>query len=130
MKLTGKVIEGKGYGRKIGFPTANIDRDDYLKKKCFLKYGIYGGFVTLQDTGETLLSGIVIGPEDENGIPKLEAHLIDYIGDLYGRMITLNILEFIRPFVQYGEEKKLKEAISKDIKTIKNLNLSPNEEPT
>ena len=123
MEIKGKVINGGGYGRKLEYPTVNIDRDDYLEKKCNLQYGIYGGFVTIQKTNASFLSGIVIGPEDAEGLPKLEAHLIDFTGDLYERMVTFHILEYIRPFVTYVSEDELKDAIRDDIEKIKAMDL-------
>ena len=68
-KITGKIIKGDGYGRKIGFPTLNIDRRHFsrLEKKPAL--GVYGGEVFL---GEKIYkAGIVIGPLDVKNIPKL-----------------------------------------------------------
>ena len=123
MKLTGKVIKGEGYGQKLGYPTVNIDRKEYLAKNLIIVYGVYGGFVTVDDTGQKYLAGIVVGPKDSKGLPKLEAHLIDFVGDLYGKMVTFHILEYIRPFISYGSEGELKNSIEKDIDVIKGMKL-------
>jgi riboflavin kinase/FMN adenylyltransferase len=121
MKFSGTVIKGDGYGKKLGYPTANLDRDDYQKRNLALTHGVYGGIVTLGSSGEQYGAGIVIGPDDPTGLPKLEAHLIDFAGDLYGEMVTFHVKEYIRPFKEYESEEALKEAITQDIETIKNL---------
>lgn len=123
MEFKGTVIKGGGYGHKLGYPTVNIDRDDYLEKNVTLVYGIYGGFVTINE-GAKYLAGIVVGPEDSEGLPKLEAHLVDFTGDLYGEMVTFHIIEYLRPFKGYESEEKLSSAIKMDIDVIKGMNLS------
>jgi riboflavin kinase/FMN adenylyltransferase len=121
MKIKGEVILGDGYGNTIGFPTANIDSSDYLSQNTNLKHGVYVGFVNT-DT-KSYRAGIVIGPDDDADIPKLEAHLIDFTGDLYGSMVTFHIIKYIRPSKFYSSEKELKTAIANDIELIKKMNL-------
>ena len=101
MQLTGKVIKGDGYGRELGFPTANIDPREHAEFLKDVELGIYAGFVTIQKTNETYRAGIVIGPRVESGLPKVEAHLIDFTGDLYGDMVTFHVRDFIRGFQEY-----------------------------
>jgi FAD synthase len=121
MKITGEVIHGDKYGRTLGFPTANIESSDYHTQDAQLEYGIYGGFV---EVGElTHLAGIVIGPEDVQGLPRLEAYLVDYSGDLYGKVVTFHVLKYIRAFEKYNSEQALKEAIEEDVVVIKEMNL-------
>jgi len=114
-KITGRVVKGDGYGRKIGFPTANLDRRAFslLAKKPAL--GVYSGYVRLSDD-RVYKAGIVIGPEDNIGLPKLEAHLIGFDGDLYDQKITFEIEKFIRKFQNFKTEKELIEQIKKDLK--------------
>lgn len=122
MTVSGIVIHGDGFGRTLGFPTANIDRDEYIEKECDLAHGIYAGVVT-RESGAQFVSGIVIGPVDKQGLPKLEAHLLDFDGDLYGERLTFSIKDFLRPFEEYETMEMLKAAIKKDITTIKNLDI-------
>jgi len=123
MQISGTVISGDGYGRQIGFPTINIDTDDYKVQGLDVKQGIYGGWVKLSETESFHLAGIVIGPLDAQGLPKLEAHLIDYAGDLYGQSVTIYPMEFLRVFVSYESETLLKAAIADDITHIQELKL-------
>ncbi len=122
MEISGVVIEGERYGREIGHPTANIDRKEYVERNLHVLQGIYGGFVVRAD-GDSFLAGIVVGPRDEAGLPRLEAHLIDFDGDLYGERITLHLLMYIRPFKQYSSVETLRAEIQKDLEVIKNADL-------
>jgi riboflavin kinase/FMN adenylyltransferase len=112
--ITGKVIKGDQYGRKLGFPTANLDRREYNRKGMKIKFGVYAG---TSSTGHK--AAIVIGPMDKKGLPKLEAHLLGFEGNLYGKKMSLTLIKYIRPFKKYKTEGELKKAIAADIKAIK-----------
>lgn len=117
--LSGRVIKGQGYGKKIGFPTANIDRKEYVKKKLNIPFGVYAGLVALGS--KVYKAGIVIGPRDEKGLPKLEAHLIGHNNDIYGKRLVFRIERFLHKFKKYNLEAELKKQIAKDISIIKRL---------
>jgi riboflavin kinase/FMN adenylyltransferase len=124
VEIFGKVIHGQKYGRKLGFPTANLDRRGYVRRKLKVKFGIYAGHVSTQHTAQSTKqcrAAIVIGPLDKNGLPKLEAHLINFKGNLYGKKITLSLGKFIRPFKKYKNEEELKKQIKNDLIIIKKI---------
>lgn len=104
--ISGKVIRGKGKGKKIGFPTVNIK----LSKK--VESGVYSGIVRV--AGQEYRSGIFVGLDKNN----LEAYLIGFSGDLYGKTIEVDINKKIRDVEKIGSEDELKEKIEKDIKVI------------
>ena len=118
--ISGRIIQGDNYGKRLGFPTANLDRRQYQRDKLKIRFGVYAGLAVVP-SGKQYRAGIVIGPLDKEGLPKLEAHLIGYKGDLYGRKITLQLTKFLRPFRKYASEAALKQQISKDLQIIKNL---------
>jgi riboflavin kinase/FMN adenylyltransferase len=66
-------------------------------------------------------AAIVIGPIDKTGLPKIEAHLINFKGNLYGKKIILSLEKYIRPFKKFLSADVLKRQIAKDIKEIKKL---------
>ncbi|MCC7160232.1 riboflavin kinase [Candidatus Nomurabacteria bacterium] len=102
--FSGKVVRGDGYGRKIGFPTVNLD----IGEVGLPASGVYFGFAILGDNNYK--AGIVINKDK-----KIEAHLIGYSGDAYGKIVTLKIEKFLREFKNFDTEKELVEQITKDI---------------
>lgn len=107
-------------GRKLGFPTANLDRKINREIKLKLPHGVYGGTVGIENSTKKYKAGIVIGPLDSNGLPKIEAHLVGYSGNLYGKMLEVEGLFFIRKFKKYKSESLLIKDIQGDIKKIIN----------
>jgi len=103
-EITGIVIKGEGYGRKIGYPTLNLE----LKEGNLFPPGIYAGEVLLD--GKKYKAGIVLGPGK-----KAEAHLLLYSGDAYGKEATFYLLKFLRDFKDFENEEALKAQIKKDL---------------
>ena len=103
--ISGKVIRGDGYGRKIGFPTVNLE----VKDQKLPEAGVYTGDAILEN--KKYRAGIVIDPA-----AKVEAHLLEYNGDAYGKEVTLEIKKFLRKFKKFDTEEELITQIKKDIK--------------
>jgi riboflavin kinase/FMN adenylyltransferase len=102
--ISGIVIHGDGYGKKLGFPTVNLLTN--LTK--FPPKGVYAGTAELE--GKVYRAGIIIGPSD-----KIEAHLIGYDGDAYDKEVTLTTEKFLREYKTFYTEKELISQIKKDI---------------
>jgi FAD synthase len=122
--ISGKVIRGDGYGKKIGFPTINIDRKNFLRLEQKPAVGVYAGTVRFLNKAGLpaeafAKAGIVIGPFDKKGLPKIEAHLIGYHGNAYGKIAILEIGKFIRKFKKFKSEELLIAQIKKDIELCK-----------
>ena len=103
-KISGTVIKGEGYGRKLGFPTVNLDTG----KKEFPPQGVYAGSAVLG--GKEYKAGIVIGPGE-----KVEAHILEYGGDAYGKNVALALNKFLREFKKFDTEEELISQIKKDL---------------
>jgi FAD synthase len=103
--ITGKVIKGYGYGRRLGFPTVNLETN----ATEFPKDGVYNGTALLE--GQEYRAGIVVGPPG-----KIEAHLIGYHGDAYGKQVTLAVGQFIREYQHFDTEQELINQIKKDLR--------------
>ncbi len=125
LEYKGFVGHGDDFGKILGFPTANLDRRQWSRQKLKLRHGVYSG-TAITPPGQTYSAGIVIGPIDRTGKPKVEAHLIGYKGNLYGKRLTINIQQFIRPYKNFSDISQLKAQIAKDIKQV--IKLTKNEQ--
>ncbi|HEY4493964.1 MAG TPA: riboflavin kinase [Candidatus Paceibacterota bacterium] len=108
-KITGKVVKGDGYGKKLGFPTVNLE---VFSTEELPPEGVYVGVGILE--GGEYRAGIVIGPKKDNK-NKVEAHLIGYNGDAYGKEVRLKINKFLRKYQKFDTEAELIIQIKKDI---------------
>ena len=109
-KISGIVVKGDGYGRKLGYPTANLDNPH-----TELKAGVYAGTASFVSNVskrhfDTYRAGILINPDG-----KTEAHLLGFEGDLYGKMLTLEIAKFLREYKKFESEAELINQIKKDL---------------
>ena len=94
-RIRGLVTHGAGRGAGIGVPTANLDDIDTVIPAD----GVYAVLATLEGRSSPIPAACNIGPNPTFGeqIRKVEAHLIDYQGDLYGQTVELDILRRLRP---------------------------------
>lgn len=107
MRIRGIVIKGKDKGRALGFPTANIK----IGGEC--ESGVYGGFVFINE--KKYKAAIFIGQDKK----ILEAHILNFSGDLYGEEIEVEAGEKIREAMSFKSEEELKKQIERDLEIIK-----------
>ncbi len=112
-RLSGIVVHGDSRGRTIGYPTANLKLDD--PRKIIPKVGVYA--VRVQ-TDEGLYPGMMnigyrptFGNNDET---RLEVHLIDFDGDLYGKRITVHFESRIRDEIKFETVEALQVQLDAD----------------
>ncbi len=117
--FSGVVTKGKGFGRTIGFPTANIPLDSFA-----LRYGVYLCRADFE-TWDAPKDGIVnIGVDPTFGSSNTlgaEVFLFDFSGDLYGLELQIDLLYFMRPEETFPTVAALKEQIRKDQKRARDL---------
>jgi riboflavin kinase/FMN adenylyltransferase len=109
-RVTGEVIGGFKRGTGLGFPTANI----VLAPGTALAHGIYA--VRVYVDGKTCAGAAYLGtrPTFDDGAPMLEVFLLDFEGDLYGRRITVEFIDFVREDMKFASVEALKEQIARD----------------
>ena len=109
--IAGTVQRGDQRGRELGYPTANLVLGDYLRPR----YGIYAVRVTLDDASEHPgVASLGIRPTFDPPQELLEAHLLDFDGDLYGRKIEVGLHAFIRDEKKFDDIDALAAAMRED----------------
>ena len=114
--IQGIVKKGEKRGRKIGFPTCNLELKDYVIPKV----GVYASKIILNKNLKR--KGIVnIGYKPTFGKKKLllEAHIFDLKKNLYDKSIKIMLTKFIRKEKKFKNMMQLKKQIKKDIKQAK-----------
>jgi riboflavin kinase / FMN adenylyltransferase len=110
--VTGTVVRGEGAGRKLGFPTANLDVGS--SDKLIPHEGIYAVRAALRDR---LVDGVLhLGPRPTfAGLPpSVELHIFDFEGDLYGHRVRVDFIERIRDIAAFASVDALVRAMAAD----------------
>jgi riboflavin kinase/FMN adenylyltransferase len=114
--LAGRVIHGDHLGRQLGAPTANIDTEGLILPPN----GVYA--VHALAAGQTYRAALNIGtrPTLANPAPQLrvEAHLLDFQGDLYGQELELTFVEKLRDERHFASLADLRRQIAKDMVSV------------
>ncbi len=119
-KISGKVYRDMGLGRKLGYPTANIDRGH--ERLVVPKLGVYFSRVRIGD--ETFFGVTNIGRRPtvkEEAIVKYETYILDFDRDIYGRRIEVELIEYLRDEEKFSSLEELKKAISQDVRKSREL---------
>ncbi len=106
-EIEGRVEHGDRRGRTLGYPTANLDLDDYLRPA----FGVYAVRAALDIDGPPVwhdgVANLGIRPMYRSDRPLLEAHLFDFTGDLYGRHLRVQLVEHLRGEMRFGSAEEL-----------------------
>lgn len=114
--IIGKVVDGNKMGHKLGFPTANLDiKDNYV----IPKNGIYETRVIVDRKTYKGATSIGTNPTFENNILKIENHILNFNKNIYGKLIEVEFIRFIRDEKRFKNIEDLKDRIKKDIEDIK-----------
>jgi riboflavin kinase/FMN adenylyltransferase len=111
--LAAPVVRGDGLGHQLGFPTANLDATGL----ALPPHGVYA--VHAETGGKTYRAVLNIGlrPTLQNPNPQLrvEAHLMDFAGELYGQELELAFVDKLRPEAKFPSLAELRAQIARDI---------------
>jgi len=112
--LSGRVVHGDGLGRRLGWPTANLRLHD---EKCLPSLGIYAVWVRIDGTEERIPGAMSVGVRPTFGgqAVTLEVHLIDWKGDLYGREVEVQFVDWLRAELKFDGPEALVAAIGVDV---------------
>ena len=119
--IKGDVVNGKKLGRKIGFPTANIDPQESYK--LVPKDGVYAVKVDVDDKRYLGMLNIGVRPTVNNQLDNrsIEVHILDFDQDIYFKNITIHFYQRIRNEQFFGSIDELTAQLAKDKKEVENL---------
>ena len=114
---SGQVVRGEGRGNGLGFPTANLDLG--YPYKAMVAYGVYAGKASFQGRSCSAVANIGINPTFSGpGIAqgqKIEVHILDFKGDIYGQTLEFTLESHIRPEKKFASVKDLRQQIALDV---------------
>jgi riboflavin kinase/FMN adenylyltransferase len=110
--LRGEVVVGDKRGRSIGFPTANVlpDTDAVIPAS-----GVYAGFVRFGEKEYAACTNVGVAPTFGRTESRVEAYLIDFEGDLYGRVVDVSFVKRIRQERRFSGVDELIGQIRRDV---------------
>jgi riboflavin kinase / FMN adenylyltransferase len=120
-EIEGRVRQGDRRGRELGFPTANLPIADYLHPAP----GVYAVRAGVEENGALAWHDGVANfgnrPTFAGQDWRLETHLFDFAGDLYGRHLRVAIVDFIRPDVKFKGGEELVAAMREDARRAREI---------
>ena len=113
--FSGKVVQGKQLGRTIGFPTANIQIEE--KYKLIPKNGVYSIKSIINNTTFYGMMNIGDRPTVKGEHQTIEVNIFDFETTIYNKIITIELLEFIREEQKFDSLEALKNQLNTDKET-------------
>ena len=114
--IVGEIIPGKKIGRVLGFPTANIQP---ITNYCLPKNGVYDTDTLVGLKKYRSASSIGFNPTFKETTLKIESHLLDFTGSLYGQYIELFFNRFLREELEFANLEGLIDQMSLDVIRVK-----------
>ena len=116
-RIRGLVVHGAARGMQLGFPTANLDAIDMLVPA----FGVYAGRVLIERRWHW--TAIHIGPNStfKEEIPKVEIHILDYEGSLYGQILEVDFVERLRDTCSYPSVADLLAQLNIDVEQTRGI---------
>lgn len=109
--VAGLVVPGERRGRQLGWPTANVDVEGGVVPPD----GVYAGLVTVDGRQHPAAVSVGSNPTFAGTSRTVEAHLLDFDGDLYGRRVQVTAVHRLRDTTAFGSVVELVAAVEDDI---------------
>ena len=109
-EIEGTVELGDQRGRTIGFPTANVALGEHLRPR----FGVYAVRALVDGTWRNAVANLGKRPTFGKLQENFEVHLFDFTGDLYGKVLRVALVDFIRPEMKFAGLDQLKAQIAAD----------------
>ena len=115
--VRGRVLRGKGRGRQLGFPTANLKPE----RELIVPPGVYAARAAWEGGRAGAVVNVGIRPTFGEGEYWVEAYLLDFAGDLYDSVLVLEFEERIRPEQKFPDVEALRAQVASDVATAARL---------
>ena len=106
-----EVVSGNKLGRKLGFPTANMD----ISSRTVITNGVYRSTIVIDGVEYNAMSNVGIRPSVESTGRWLETHVFGFHGDLYGKVLTVCLVEKIREERKFSSVAELRAQLVHDM---------------
>ena len=118
--LWAKVVPGRSLGRELGFPTANLEPEPMLVQPAD---GVYAGLVAVD--GRLYRSAVSVGlpATFEVAAPTIEAHILDFDGDIYGQQVQLFFINYLRPMRSFSSVQELVATVNTNIEQARHAEM-------
>lgn len=117
-RLTNAVLHGDKRGREIGFPTANLRAP---ARKVVPGDGVYAGVATIDGRRHIAAINVGVRPTFGGGERLVEAHLLDFDEDIYGRSLTIEFVAHLRPELEFDQVSDLIDQMAGDIAQTRDI---------
>ncbi|MFZ0012746.1 MAG: bifunctional riboflavin kinase/FAD synthetase [Acidimicrobiia bacterium] len=116
--ITNEVVAGDERGRELGFPTANLRPPD---RKLIPARGVYACFARVDGQAHQAAVNVGIRPMFSGDELLIEAYLLDFGEDLYGKCLTVEFVEYLRPELSFESVATLVESIAGDVEETRRI---------
>lgn len=119
VRLRGLVIRGNGYGKKLGFPTANLEIENPGERP---QDGIYACWVNIGEEKERYQGALHVGPRPavRDMTSTVEVHILNFPErDLLGQNLTLTVIHRLRDVKNFASPEELARAIAQDCEDVR-----------
>jgi riboflavin kinase/FMN adenylyltransferase len=117
-QVSGPVVDGDKRGRDIGYPTANLRP---IVRKVTPGDGVYATLTRVGDSTYMSATNVGTRPTFGGGERLIEAHILDFAGDLYGEEVTVEFVERLRPELEFKSVAELLEHIEDDVRRSREI---------
>ena len=113
-EIESEVIHGRKIGRALGYPTANMSLIGYED----IERGVYRSVVDIDGVSYSAMSNVGIRPSVGGKEVLLETHVLDFSGDLYGKVLRVRLVEKLRDEKRFASISDLKKQLNRDYEYI------------
>lgn len=111
VEVVAEVVSGNQLGRKLGFPTANMD----ITNRTDIANGVYRSQIVVDGVVYNAMSNVGIRPSVDGTGRWLETHIFNFHGDLYGKVLSVRLVEKIRDERKFASVAELRQQLEHDM---------------